>query len=304
MIKIRHTAAFGVCAALVAAMPAHAVPFTSVQIFGDSYSDTGAGFALTNGGTAASYLAQNFGSTVALPSDSDLANKSINFAESGARVGVEGPGSPASLTSQVQNFANLVSTGATNFDPSNTLFFLSGGLNDHDILPASEVTQDYAAQVDQLVSLGARYIEIALLPGEIPAFTDSAVTLNPAYRALVPELDARYSGTSITLSDWGTYYDDILRNPDAYGFTNVTDACLEFGGAGPCANPDEYFYYYSAHPSDAAHKIVGARLADEALSIASTSVPAPASLPLFGAGIALVAAGSLSRRRRGATPAS
>lgn len=305
MIKPIHTTALGICAALVAAVPAHAVTFDSVQIFGDSYSDTGAGFALTNGGTAASYLAQNLGSTVALPSESNLENKSINFAESGARVGVESPDGPSSLTSQVQNFADLIDAGKTGVDPSDTLFFLSGGLNDHELLPASEVTADYAAQVDQLVSLGARYVEIALLPSEIPGFMDSAETLNPAYRDLVPELDARYPGTSVTLSDWGSYYDEILLNPDTYGITNTTDACLGFGeDGGPCSNPDEFFYYYSAHPSDAAHKIVGQRLTDEALNVAPVSVPAPAALPIFGAGIALVAAGGLARRRRNALSAT
>ncbi|WP_286693565.1 hypothetical protein, partial [Paracoccus sp. SCN 68-21] len=66
------------------------------------------------------------------------------------------------------------------------------------------------------------------------------------------------------------YFDEIIVNPDAYGFTNVTEPCRE-GGYGPatsiCHLPDTYFYYWVAHPSDAAHKRVADRLYEDALAL-------------------------------------
>ena len=279
---------------------AQAVTFDAIQIFGNSFSDTGAGFVLTDGGTAASYLAEAFGNPVVLPDDPNPGSRSINFAESGARVDVGGENRPTSLTDQVADYVGKVESGAATFDPASTLFFLSGGLNDHEQAPAEEVTDAYRGQVAELVGLGARYIQIALLPREVPAFTDSADFLNPAYRALVPELDATYSDVSVTLSEWGTYYDDIILNPDEYGFTNVTDPCRTggFGGDAPvevCATPESYFYYFIVHPSDAAHRVVADRLYGDTLAM--PAMPAPVPLPASGL-LLLAGLGILGAARR------
>ena len=130
------------------------------------------------------------------------------------------------------------------------------------------------AQITTLYSLGARIFEIALLPQDIPAFTDSAVNLNPGYEALVPELQAEFPDATIELSNWGPDYDNILTNPSEFGFTNTTNPC-----AGPpvCATPDTFFYYFNSHPSDAAHHIVGNDLFTEVLGL-----PAPVPEPSTG----------------------
>ena len=275
---------------------ADAKVFNDLFLFGDSYTDTGAYVPLTNGTTAGAYLGQLFGIDLVTSKATTPGTSGVNFAESGARVDV-GPTAPntqpRSLTQQVAEFQAYVQSGKLTFDPNSSLFFLLGGLNDHTRATQAQVGAATLAQVTSLYALGARYFEIALLPSLVPAFTDSAVNLNPEYRVLVPQLQALFPSATFKLSNWGTYYDDILANPQKYGITNTTDACQTgFGvGAPVCANPSQYFYYYSAHPSDAAHRIVGAELYAEALAI-----PEPASAALMSAGF--IGLALLGRRRK------
>ena len=67
---------------------------SSVQrlyVFGDSYSDTGAGYVDGDGPTAVAYLAERLGFALVPANATDTADKSLNFAVSGAQTG-SGPG--------------------------------------------------------------------------------------------------------------------------------------------------------------------------------------------------------------------
>ena len=280
----------------LASSAVHAVEINDAFLFGDSYTDTGAYVPLTNGTTAAAYMASLFGINVVTSKNPAPGTSGVNFAESGARV-AQGPNPPAtqprSLTQQVAEFQAYVQSGALTFDPASTLFFLSGGLNDH-TSPTGPIVDATFQQVATLYGLGGRFFEIALLPSLVPAFADSARTLNPVYQQIVPQLQALYPDATIRLSNWGTYYDDILRNPAPYGITNTTDQCfnLQTGQRDPaCTDPDKYFYYYIVHPSDHTHKIVGQELYAEVLA-----VPEPTTLALMLSGLGCLAA--MPRRRR------
>jgi len=154
--------------------PASAVTINDLFVFGDSYSDTGAFFPLTNGSTAVGYLANNFNITLTTSKNPNPGTEGVNFAESGARIFV-GPNPPAtqprSLTQQVAEFQNYVASNSVTFNPSTTLFFLAGGLNDHNRITQAEANAATTVQVATLYSLGARLFEIALLPSLVPAFS-------------------------------------------------------------------------------------------------------------------------------------
>ena len=289
---IRTIGAASLFAGAVAAQPAQATAINDLFVFGDSYSDTGASVPLTNGSTAVGYLAQDLGITLVTPKTATPGTRGVNFAESGARV-ANGPTPPAmhplSLTQQVGEFQNYITTGAVSFDPNSTLFMLLGGLNDH-TTPGATVASATTAQVSTLYGLGARLFDIAVVPSLVPAFADSAANVNPVFTSLVPQLQAQFPGATVRLSGWGPDYDNILRNPSAFGFTNSTSACLT--NAGACATPDQYFYYFNSHPSAAAHRIVGAELVGEA-----NAIPEPASALLLATA---VVAGAMAARRRAA----
>ena len=278
--------------------PARATAINDLFVFGDSYSDTGAYVPLTNGSTAVGYLAQDLGINLVTPQNAHPGTSGVNFAESGARVAI-GPTPPAthplSLTQQVAEFQNYVTTSAVSFNPNSTLFMLLGGLNDHPTRPTGASPAEIAAatisQVTTLYGLGARLFDIAQVPSLVPAFADSAANVNPVFRSLVPQLQTEFPGATIRLGNWGADYDAILSSPSAYGITNTTDPCYNFATNGPaCSTPNTYFYYYNSHPSAAVHQIVGSELVAEA-----DAIPEPYSFVLLGTG--LIASLLISRKR-------
>jgi phospholipase/lecithinase/hemolysin len=249
--------------------------FTRMYVFGDSYSDTGAGYVDGNGPTAVAYLAAHLGFKLALPNDRDANSQSLNFAVSGAQTGlgegrrVKGALLGRGMANQVNEFAGRVRSKAITFYPNHTLFFLAGGLND-ERLPNAETVANLRGEIRTLYSAGARCFSIALLPTAIPGFRDVGQRLNPDLRRMPHELEAELPGAHVRLSHWGEFFDDVMRNPSKYGIENTKNACAGraiFGeNATPCAKPAAYYYYHEGHPSTAVHKIVGDKLYAEIVS--------------------------------------
>jgi phospholipase/lecithinase/hemolysin len=88
-------------------------------------------------------------------------------------------------------------------------------------------------------------------------------------------------GISITDVDVYALYQAIVKNPGAYGYTNVTTPAI----LNPAANPDQYLFWdIPSHPTTTGHKLIG-EAAFAALQ--STSVPEPATWTFAGAGLLL-----------------
>src|SRR5262245_22533039 len=266
--------ALAIATPLVAQSPATSGPATGysrLYVFGDSYSDIGAGYIDGNGPTAVAYLGWLMGLQVAPGKAANAAGKSLVFAVSGAGTG-EGAGRQIKdallgygMMNQVRDFEARVKSGEIAFDPRTTLFFLAGGLNDGRRETAFTLT-NLRQQLEILRALGGRHFTIAQLPTKIPQFAAVGLRLNPAYEQLVRE-EAATPGLDLWLNHWGATFDDVMEHPAAHGIVNTTGACA--GRAifdqdpTPVGDPATYFFYHEGHPSTAVHRIVGKKLFEE-----------------------------------------
>jgi outer membrane lipase/esterase len=146
-------------------------------------------------------------------------------------------------------------------------------------IPAAE--QAAAAQirnVDALVDpdagLGARTVIVANLPnlGIIPRFngnaqtaqqgTDATNTFNDQFDAGVERLAVENPQANLVQADLRGALDVIIANPAAFGFVNVTDACV---GNAACGDINSFLFFDEVHPTAAGHALL-AQFIDELLS--------------------------------------
>lgn len=259
---------------ILSSLTALAAPtYQRLYVFGDSFSDTGAGYIDGNGPTAVAYLAQRL-HTQLLPSTDPKATpkSSLNFAVSGATTG-RGEGKPTGgallglgMQNQVEDFIRRVREGRIRFQPATTLFFIAGGLNDRR-LESSVSVGNLEAIIRDLYKAGARHFELAVLPIQIPAYRDVGVRLNPELEPIPAVMQSELAGIHIRISQWGKYFDEVMEHPGNYGIENTKDACAGRAifneDTTPCKSPDSYYYFHARHPSTAVHKIVGAKLFEE-----------------------------------------
>jgi phospholipase/lecithinase/hemolysin len=261
-----------VLAGALTGVTAQAGPWKQLFVFGDSYSDSGAGYVDGNGPTAVVYLARHLDIPFTHANDPARAGQGLNFAVSGARTG-SGDGRRTKdallgrgMRNQVQDFVARVRQGEVKFDPATTLFFIAGGLNDGRVATEATIT-NLKEEIAELHGVGARSFALALLPVRIPAFSAVGRRLNPALAELATTL--QLEGATIRVSQWGRFFDEVMENPSAYGITNTTDACagraLFEQDPTPQGDPKTFYYYHAGHPSTAVHQVVGEKLAREVL---------------------------------------
>jgi cholinesterase len=260
---------------LVAKMADAQTPYRMLYVFGDSYSDSGAGYIDADGPTAVVYLAQRLKIPFAYFGDPKAEGQGLNFAVSGARTGAgEGKRYPhgellgRGMRNQVDDFAALVKAGKVKFDPKTTMFFFAGGLNDRGT-PDGYTVANLEGEIETLYGLGARRFMVALLPTKIPAFASAGTQFNPGLQKIPDEERARHADILIANSHWGEFFDEVMEHPGKYGITDTTTACagrvLKDQDPTPCSTPGDHYYYHQSHPSTAVHKAVGEMLWWEAM---------------------------------------
>jgi len=281
---------------------AQAGSFSSVVVYGDSLSDNGNLFAATGQPGAPYYQGRRSDGLVAVEQlAAALGTPLLDFAWIGATTGIGNyadGGTPTTLGSfslpgmQAEFAATQASLGPY---LASGLFIVWGGPNDFlspsplDLTPQAIVSRaigDELGIVTSLELLGAHNILVPGMPdlgltpyfrslGSAAAAQGSAITdaYNAALRSSLP--------SGVLFYDTATLLRSIVANPGAYGFTNVTDPC--FNGATVCANPSQYLFFDSFHPTSATD-----RLAAE--GFLETVTPEPSTFVVVLGGLALCTA--------------
>lgn len=289
------------CISTFSSPVAFAAPITSIVVIGDSLSDGGNGFALTggafppapyqqrasNGPVAVEYMAQRLGVTL-LPS----ALGGTNYAVLGALTGTANSsaatyGQPALADTGMLNQTASYLSSAPVIDPLGTLFVVWGGPNDFFDNPAStESLTNLATTISQLYAAGARRFlvpnmpdltltpEGRALPTDLALLARALVMLfNAGLDSTLDTLEATLPGIDITRFDTFALLTAVAMDPTAFGFTNVSDACLDINTATLCGDPSTYVFWDSIHPTTAAHRVLGNAFA--------RAVPEPGALSLL-----------------------
>ena len=210
------------------------------------------------------------------------------------------------ILSQVTSF---VGSGPA-FDPNGALFFVWGGPNDFFIDPsaatAASAVNNLATAISMLYGTGARHFFVPNMPDL--SLTPYGLGLSDLQRGGLQALSVGFDnglalalsslaglpGIDITGFDTFALLATISANPAAFGFTNAQNACVTgnlANGGTVCANPDNYVFWDSVHPTTVAHAVLGNAFADT-----YTAVPEPATLLLLASGIAIIAVVAARRR--------
>jgi phospholipase/lecithinase/hemolysin len=319
-----------------AASPAVAAP-TSIYAFGDSLTDTGNFTASTfgilplsppygpgrfsNGPLWIDHVTAAYG-TQATPSLLGGNNFAYASATTGGTV-------PPGVTFQTLDY--LARQGTNGADPD-ALYIVYAGSNDvldeldSTLAPealAAAATENIQQAITNLAQAGAEYImvpnlnDLGLTPKSLAGGTETmqratslSTAFNNALSGVLAGLEAAFPIDLIPL-DVNSLFNAAMSNPAQYGLTNINTPCFSGSIDSPgtvCANPDEYLFWDSVHPTAAAHQFLGnfalAALAgwDEAEVASATDdplqVPEPATLVMLASG--LLGLGLMRTRRRSA----
>ena len=262
---------------LSAPAPAAAGRFTKLVVFGDSLSDTGAVFALTQGAVPKSppYYAGRFsngpvwaeylGAALGLPVE--------NFAYGGAQTdhrnlfdglfGIDFPG----LSDEIAIFTNEASA----VDPD-AVYVVWAGANDFRAALSRGQTPDIQGMITNIVNAigalylaGAQYVVVPNLPdlgltpeGRASGAGPFVTLLSSTFNSHLEDALAAQAPNAIRL-DVFRLMNQTVNDPSEYGFTDVTTPCLT--SIGVCATPDLHLFWDHIHPTTHGHAVLADKFA-------------------------------------------
>lgn len=289
--------------------------YSSIIAFGDSLSDNGNAYRISgglippsppyfdgrvsNGPVAVEYMAE------ALRPGMTLVDYAVAGAKTGAAggsdsaIGLNGTGLPA----QVDMFADALAGAPAD---ASALFMVWGGPNDYlqpGLTPPQSV-ENIGGVISELYGLGARDFFVPNMPdlGRIPRFVGDAQlsadmsqiskTFNDLLAREILDLDSTLVDARLIPFDTYGFFADALDDPAAFGFSDVTQACVASPRclADPALQATTLFWDFE-HPNTLGHAFLGQAFAQVAV------VPEPASVLMFVAGLGVI---GLRRRRRSA----
>ncbi len=274
--------------------------FSQVFMFGDSLSDQGRLFALTNqqfprdpphfqgrrsnGHVWIEDLAPRLGLSVTLANNYSVSGATTGIANSNeSSLGTDLPG----LRDELNQFLGDLNGAPAD---SNALYIVWAGANDF-FLPLGSPTAFVAQAMTNLTTVltslhtaGARHVLVMNLPdigitpfgrtsGQSGQLTSLSSVFNTALEDAIAGLDF-----DVALVDNFRGLRQIVADPAAFGFTNVTSSCLN--GTTVVGNPDEFLFWDNVHPTAAGHRVIAqmvfAALTDEgvvSISVENESTP-------------------------------
>jgi len=277
-----------------AALPAAAQSYSQTVFFGDSLTDSGwfRPALIQVGGPSAAVLGRFSTNPTQVWSEhladyygtnATSANQGgTNWATGGARTGTTyaGPlGEIASLNTQITRY--LTANGG--HADANALYTVWGGANDLFAItagadPATTMAQAVGAQVTNvgmLANAGARYIMVATVPdlGATPSFRAQGPVAMATGTALASTYnDALFNGLAsqglrVIPLDTFNLLREVIADPGAYGFTNVTGTACQpqitasslTCNPGTYVSPDApntYLFADGVHPTGATHAMI------------------------------------------------
>jgi thermolabile hemolysin len=198
--------------------------------------------------------------------------KTNNFAWGGATSGIDSNGVPGLLT-QVQNFVRA----NQEINPQ-ALATIWSGANDylHGVSDPTISVENLSEAIALLSEAGIKQILVPNLPdlGKLPATRNNSnsetltaltnthnLNLSQSLNQLKQQLN---SGTQIIELDVYTLYQEAITNPEKFGFTNVSDTCLNetfptsnlASSLTICDRPAQFLFWDGIHPTTATHQIL------------------------------------------------
>jgi hypothetical protein len=168
--------------------------------------------------------------------------------------------------------------------PVDALYIVWGGANDlRDAVPkgtagvipasvASDAVNNLATVIRELQSAGAIYFlvpnlpdlgrtpqHVALGPEAVQLATALSTAFNTALEKTLQQLESTLP-VHIARLDIATHFQEVTANPQNFGVTNVTEACLSgdpFDPGTVCATPDSYIFWDAiGHPTAVAQALI------------------------------------------------
>lgn len=288
-----------ITAALLFSSAASAGQFDKVVVFGDSLSDAGnislatapqiqppLRFTTNPGITSAEIVAANLGLPI---TPSLLGGTDYAFGGAGLNNNVTAGPIPT-LPQQLQMY--LASTGGKAdsralyqvWGGANDIFFLTGTSTDPNVLAAGTVAAatTEVKLLGQLQASGAKYVVVYNLPdiGKTPESiaggpaaeaggTQLALAFNGVLNAGISQLSN--NGLNVIPVNTFALLNEVIANPSAYGFTNVTQPACGAGSSSVQCGPagsnlpytyaagtnQTYLFADGVHPTTAAHALLG-----------------------------------------------
>jgi outer membrane lipase/esterase len=303
-----------ITAALLFSASVSATDFSNVIVFGDSLSDGGnislatapgiqppLRFTTNPGTTAAENVAAGLGFTLApsVAGGTDFAWGGAGFVNNVAAV----PTIPQQLQMYLGANGGKADSRALYqvWGGANDIFYLSGTLTDPNAIAAGAVNaaQTELGLLGGLQAAGARYVVVYNLPdlGKTPsaavggaAAQAGASQLAVLYNGVLSSGLGQLSNNGLNIIPANTYalLNEVIANPSAYGFSNVTAPACGAGSSSVQCGPqgsglpytyapgtnDTYLFADGVHPTTAAH----AMLSQYVLSV----IHAPEQISLLG----------------------